>query len=252
MFPPLFTDPSLSLSLHFSTLFALSHLSHDNVVSSSFRRIYVDILYLVCTYLDKFGEIASCAKLASKTRYGGGARLLSYSPKKRVSPPLNGTISFAEHHHRQNSFFVQFHSSTPLPKREWTSKGWNRRRGGWDQRGSTRKGEFRGFVGDIARHSRRETFPKGPNKARHARIGEKKVGQSIRYRRFEREVGEPISKKRRELFFYREEKRDLRSATSSNRRYSMTLLVKSLNRRLNNRYSALRKRCISFDASSFR
>lgn len=117
MFPPLFTDPSLSLSLHFSTLFALSHLSHDNVVSSSFRRIYVDILYLVCTYLDKFGEIASCAKLASKTRYGGGARLLSYSPKKRVSPPLNGTVSFAEHHHRQNSFFVQFHSSTPLPKR---------------------------------------------------------------------------------------------------------------------------------------
>lgn len=76
-------------------------------------------------------------------------------------------------------------------------------------------------------------------RARHARIGEKKVGQSIRYRRFEREVGEPISKKRRELFFYREEKRDLRSATSSNRRYSMTLLVKSLNRRLNNRYSAL-------------
>lgn len=85
-------------------------------------------------------------------------------------------------------------------------------------------------------------FSKGSNKdallraasllARHARIDEKKIGQSIRYRRFEREVGEPISKKCRELFFYRKhEERDLRSATSSNRRYSMTLLVKSLNRR---------------------
>lgn len=170
-------------------------------------------------------------------------------PPKIVPPPPFERNSFFRGGPSSTKFFLRpislVHASIPRRKGE-------RGKDGIDDAGDGISVDRAGKENstDLSETSRppstTRNFSKGSNKdallraasllARHARIGERRreknrpIDQVSSVRTWSRR--EPISKKCRELFFYRKhEERDLRSATSSNRRYSMTLLVKSLNRR---------------------
>lgn len=144
-------------------------------------------------------------------------------PPKIVPPPL-WTEQFLSRRTiiDKISFFVQFHSSTHRFHEE---------RGNEERMESTTRGMGSAWIEPErripricrrhrGRHPRRETFPKGPIKTRcwgprlfshdtleSASADEKKIGQSIRYRRFEREVGESLSRRSVENYFFIENMR---------------------------------------------